>query len=74
MHRFAAAVRPRCHYRDHVTQRPRHTSCCVSPPWRSVGRGCLPALRGSGLSVPFFDRLIAPEAAGDPRGEVREHG
>ncbi|WP_338106968.1 hypothetical protein [Streptomyces rhizosphaericola] len=39
-----------------------------------VARGVLAGLAVVGLSVPFFDRLIAPEAAGDARGEVRRHG
>ncbi|MFJ9689305.1 hypothetical protein ACIRRX_26900 [Streptomyces bacillaris] len=39
-----------------------------------VARGVLAGLAVVGLSVPFFDRLIAPEAAGDTRGEVQDHG
>ncbi|SCD44939.1 hypothetical protein GA0115244_103823 [Streptomyces sp. DvalAA-19] len=39
-----------------------------------VARGVLAGLAVVGLSVPFFDRLIAREAAGDPCGEVHEHG
>ncbi|WP_254870547.1 hypothetical protein [Streptomyces sp. KAI-26] len=39
-----------------------------------VARGVLAGLAVVGLSVSFFDRLIAREAAGDPCGEVDEHG
>ncbi|AXI75587.1 hypothetical protein DTW94_00090 [Streptomyces cavourensis] len=39
-----------------------------------VARGVLAGLAVVGLSVPFFDRLIAREDAGDPCGEVDEHG
>ncbi|MER6639095.1 hypothetical protein [Streptomyces microflavus] len=40
----------------------------------STPRALLTGLAAVGLSIPFFDRLIAPEAPGEPCGEVHEHG
>ncbi|OKI51898.1 hypothetical protein AMK17_32260 [Streptomyces sp. CB00072] len=40
----------------------------------SVPRGVLAGLGVVGLSIPFFNRLIASEAAGQSGEEVRGHG
>lgn len=40
----------------------------------SVPRGLLAGLAAVGLSVPFFDRMIASEDTGNACGETHDHG